>query len=649
MTASYQIKPTSETLQTIRDYLANTYWDQDCWYIQDEFFNEYRLSKPDVLRTLQFSLFSPAIRNEIKYFYAIRIERRLHLRLRTIFSYGVTHQQLAAFLNKYYPKIRSITDLPGEKAIKLYKMHLIQKGLKVSVNNHIYYSLLSQLIDFFIHYYDNRNEFDKDVWDCRKIPGVRITENTSEYLISFSGIPLQYRSLVKRYLKVRLSTIGRTTGTHEMLSLQLFTSCIANIHSEWSDLSDLERADIEVFLSRNRQHNSDSLKLQWRYITHIRAFLEYIQRAEYCEAPKRPSAQLIWKEDLPRLPKKSPIDIGLIPDGVLRQLEDNLEYISPPEYIPIVIVLRASGWRISDVLNLRYDTCIEHARQGWWLCGDIPKTGVLNHRVPITDEVAAVIQAVINDTISKSTDENNSKHYLFVRFDGKRMGRPPCGSDVQRALNRLAKNRNIIDDDVKMFHFKNHAFRHTKGIELINNGMSLLHVQKWMAHASPEMTLTYAKILDTTMRKSWEEAVKNGVFRLDSTGKPIKVNLSELENEDQIEWEYIRSNLDAVKIPLGYCFKSKKVDCRQQLNPCLVCSSFCTVPEFLPQFEMEMAEVRQVIDRAIAQGQSVWVEKNQALLERYQAIVNVLEEGKIHHRAGKAGREYVEEERNNAK
>ncbi|MDD4400146.1 MAG: hypothetical protein PHS01_11445 [Dysgonamonadaceae bacterium] len=23
-------------------------------------------------------------------------------------------------------------------------------------------------------------------------------------------------------------------------------------------------------------------------------------------------------------------------------------------------------------------------------------------------------------------------------------------------------------------------------------------------------------------------------------------------------------------------------------NPCLVCSSFCTVPEFLPQFEMEM-------------------------------------------------------------
>jgi len=62
---------------------------------------------------------------------------------------------------------------------------------------------------------------------------------------------------------------------------------------------------------------------------------------------------------------------------------------------------------------------------------------------------------------------------------------------------------------------------------------------------------------------------------------------------------------------------------------------------------MEMMEVRQVIDRASAQGRTIWVEKNQALLERYEAIVGVLRDGKIHHRAGKAGREYVGEERNN--
>ena len=30
---------------------------------------------------------------------------------------------------------------------------------------------------------------------------------------------------------------------------------------------------------------------------------------------------------------------------------------------------------------------------------------------------------------------------------------------------------------------------------------------------SPEMTLVYAKVLDTTLRKSWEQAVKNGLFK----------------------------------------------------------------------------------------------------------------------------------------
>ena len=38
--------------------------------------------------------------------------------------------------------------------------------------------------------------------------------------------------------------------------------------------------------------------------------------------------------------------------------------------------------------------------------------------------------------------------------------------------------------------------------------MNLIHVQKWLAHSSPEMTLRYARVLDTTMRKSWEDVMK---------------------------------------------------------------------------------------------------------------------------------------------
>jgi integrase len=149
----------------------------------------------------------------------------------------------------------------------------------------------------------------------------------------------------------------------------------------------------------------------------------------------------------------------------------------------------------------------------WYLCGDIIKTQVLNHRIPITDGVAAVVQVVAEETKDKSTHENNPNHLLFVRFDGIRKGRCPQGTLIQQVLNRLAQKQKIVDDQGNIFHFGNHAFRHTKGVELINNGMNLSHVQKWMAHMSPEMTLRYARILDTTMRRSWKDATKTGAIQ----------------------------------------------------------------------------------------------------------------------------------------
>ena len=352
---------------------------------------------------------------------------------------------------------------------------------------------------------------------------------------------------------------------------------------------------------------------------------------------------LLFKEDLPRRPLRTDNDIKYIPDGVLQQLEDQLEHVSPAEYIPVILLLRASGWRISDILNLKFDQCLDRTSQGWYLCGDIVKTQVLNHRVPITDEVATVVQAVIEEVKKKSTSDNNPNKLLFVRFSGKRKGHCPKGAFIRNALNRLAKQQSIVDDQGNVFHFGNHAFRHTKGVELINNGMSLLHVQKWMAHVSPEMTLRYARILDTTMQTSWETATKQGLFRINESGKPAKIDLTDIENEDLVEWEYIRSNLDAVRMPLGYCMKPKKQECHTQLIPCLTCRNLCTTPDFIPQYELEIQETKAMVERGKDQGRSSWMEKNQTLLERYESILVVLKEGKTHNKASKKGREYVGE------
>lgn len=646
MIEAFRVEPTHEKQQEVSKFLTG-YWKNDVWKIDDSFFDELRPLKSSLTnRSVNFSLFPLLQRYEVKFMFATRLQNQ-EIRLSTVFVYSPAIKRLGGFLNTYYPRASSIVDLPYDKAEIQWRTFLIEGGAKVNCKyiNSIYQVVFNQLYSFFVNFYDTREEIEKDIWDVRKIPGARITENKSDYLLNFTKIPMPFRSLTKRYLKFRITVVSQGHGSHDLVSLRLFFGFLHERYSMWQDLINLDRKDMEAYLSWSRAYSEGWKEQNYRCLISLKTFLEYIQRAQYPEAPELPSLLLLFKEDLPRRFQRTENDIKYIPDGVLQQLEDQLGHVSPDAYIPIVLLLRASGWRISDILNLKFNKCLDRTSQGWYLCGDIVKTQVLNHRVPITDQIAVVVQVVVEEVKEKSTPDNNPNKLLFVRFDGKRKGRCPQGRTIQRALNRLAGQQKIVDDQGNIFHFGNHAFRHTKGVELINNGMSLVHVQKWLAHVSPEMTRRYAEILDTTMRKSWETATKQGLFRINESGKPMEIDITDLQNDDLVEWEYIRSNLDAVRMPLGYCMKPKKQECHTQLIPCLTCRNLCTTPDFIPQYELEIQETKAMVERGKDQGRSSWMEKNQTLLEHYESILIVLKEGKTHHKANKKGREYVGEDR----
>jgi hypothetical protein len=54
-----------------------------------------------------------------------------------------------------------------------------------------------------------------------------------------------------------------------------------------------------------------------------------------------------------------------------------------------------------------------------------------------------------------------------------------------------------------------------------------LTVQELLAHASPEMTLRYAKLLDDTKRKAFESVINKGVFSFDLNGEVQEVKAGE--------------------------------------------------------------------------------------------------------------------------
>jgi integrase len=181
----------------------------------------------------------------------------------------------------------------------------------------------------------------------------------------------------------------------------------------------------------------------------------------------------------------------------------------PEEIRLIVSLLEATGFRISDICALKID-CLIHREDGWWLAGEQRKVKDKTHRVPISEEIVKIVLTQQELTRRKSSLELNPFDYLFPTYNGTRRGQPISRENVVNNLNKLAVENKIVDENGDIYRCKPHAFRHRFGVNLINNGMNILHVQKLMAHASPEMTLVYAQIHDTTLRKEWEKASNNG-------------------------------------------------------------------------------------------------------------------------------------------
>ncbi|WP_335574370.1 tyrosine-type recombinase/integrase [Neobacillus vireti] len=642
---AFQPKATTEKTAVILKQL-NGRFGNDVWNLTDHFLEEYGggSSWTYKQKKIHFEHLPTNIKHEFKFFFATQLVNE-EITLKTIAAYSTSFVHLRNFVQKYYQKITSLVDIPYNHGLLKYRTFLTNLGLKTktkSGNNTNPITLFNSIMKFFYHFYDTRDEMEKDIWDMRRIPNARYTINRSQYLISFEKIPSIFRKLVKEYCTFALTYVSQNKLSEYIRGLDFYLNFVQKNHPDWTDFSQLKRADLEKYFTYfNQENGSYSPAYRYNLLSSIKYFLEYLQRFERSESPLRPISTLFFKEDFPKIPKQNENQIKYIPETVMKQLEHLLyqdqKEITPPmkvnemDYIPIVILLMATGWRISDILNLRIQNCLISTDKGYYLQGDIPKTDTKRHRVPIDKELAGILQTVIDQAKVNSTQENNPEGYLFVRTRGKRRGKPFSGSSIQNALNRWAERYRIVDQSGKVYHFGNHAFRHTKGVELINLGMNLTHIMKWFAHVSPEMTLTYAKIADDTLRKEWEKAQekKGALLRVDLN----QAQVSEMNmEEDLIHWEYIQSNIEAVRVPLGYCLASKKEGCPYVITPCLTCPNFCTTPDNLTDFEREIKKVEEHIE--MTRGFPIYNEKTQEQLTNLIRVRDQLSEGKAHRGTG---------------
>lgn len=650
---------TTEYIET-NYFLENDTWTVDFFFKIKQFQSqgvEYKSTR----KSFRFTIENESLKIEFKYLIYHLIFQDKWKISSWIISQQTYLTKLFTFLDEKYPSLNTMLDLNIEKAEKEWLYYLNDKGIKtISTQKTIQgeyrnktpvANILRNMYDKYFDLMDTREEWEKDSWNARILNqkyGIEFNESNTVFRINFSNISNSiFKNEVKKYCKQRL--LGRnnfsvSTSMTYSKYIPPFLNFINELEPTWNDLTRLNRRHIEQYIAYLNEYAQNQLKNKnanpkmyiYRALITVETFLSDIQRYNYEIAPTTPIQKLIYPEDKPTLPKKSADKLDYIPDFVLEQLFEHINDLHS-DVIPVVYVAFRSGLRICDVLDLNHD-CLVRLKEKYYIQDDLQKVSLEGHRIPIDDELANLLAVEIKQSKELSNQDNNPKNLIFVRYRGSRKGYPYSQQWVRDKLNELAHKHQIKDENGKLFHFTMHQFRHTYGVKLLNGGADILVVQELLGHASPEMTLTYAKLLDTTKRKAFDEVIKQGVFSFDNGNQIIEYRPGDDIPKDILETLYRDHKLTAMDNPYGTCHARIKGSCpHMDEPPCLTCNggkpcnhlAIGFSEEDTQKYKLLVKTTTKSIKFAEQYGREDIKKKNQKNLETYQSILNTLQKGEI--------------------
>jgi len=248
-----------------------------------------------------------------------------------------------------------------------------------------------------------------------------------------------------------------------------------------------------------------------------------------------------------------------------------------------------------------------------------------------------MVQKSIDKAKELSTEENNPKKYLFNTCEGKLKGNPLNKQALLYTIQRLIEKMDIRDVNSQLYHFKLHSLRHTRAKEYVEQGMGISIIQQILGHRSLQMTVHYATVSENMLYEKWKNTEDLELFKVNTeTNELIEVDTSTDAGENLIRYEYVKKNLDAVRVPFGVCFKASKIPCKQQMNHCLTCASFCTTTENVPEYEEEILKVKTQIEVSDKFGRELWAEKNKQYLNILEKTLEKVKEYKLVHKNSKS-------------
>ncbi|MHB8345518.1 MAG: tyrosine-type recombinase/integrase [Ferrimicrobium sp.] len=428
------------------------------------------------------------------------------------------------------------------------------------------------------------------------------------------------RDVVIRYLITLSATLRPKTIADKCEGLRLFFDWLAREHQEVDRLAQLNRSMIEEFLiwnhgrpSRGRRRPGEPVTVSRQYAS-VAALRSFIGDLVFWEWPDAPSRQLVHHNDLPRIPMPVPRALEPLVDAAL--MEGVLRVEDPAARCGIQI-LRGTGMRIGELLELELDCLIDFGDHGTWLRVPIGKLNT-ERSVPLDEETLAAF----DEWIGLRGRQRSIPHprtgrpadFLFM-IAGHAMGQ----GRIRNGLASAVEKAGLVDRSGAPLHVSPHQLRHTYGTTLINGGMSLQALMALLGHVTPEMTLRYAHLASDTVKDAYDEATRKMTPRRHvlvggPTGNFVPA---------RVDW--LRSEMLKTRLAAGYCSRHPAAGPCPYANVCETCENFAPGPAFRGTLTDQLADIITLRNDAQERGWTAEAERHQRVAEAIERHLRELE------------------------
>ena len=416
------------------------------------------------------------------------------------------------------------------------------------------------------------------------------------------------------YLDRLTATHSRGTVTGTATRLNHFAAHLAAVDPALMSLADLDRRrHIETYLTATAEATNSrtgapiqASERRGRILA-VHCLLNDIAEWGWPEAPKR---RLVFRSDIPKLPRALPR--YLTPD-LDRRLTQALH--TWPERLPAdaLLLQRATGLRIGELVDLELDSVHEIPGQGAWLKVPLGKLNT-ERMVPLDEETVALIDRIVahrshgrplpHPRTARPTD------YLLTHH-----GRRLTVDHLRDVLTR-------VTTDAGLPHIIPHQLRHTTA--LVNAGVSLQSLMALLGHVSAEMSLRYGRLFDSTVRTEYERALaaaKAHLGTLPTEPSQGRVSLPIVDGD----WKVA----PAIKARLagGFCIRAQVQGPCAYANICEHCPNFRTDTGYLPVLAAQRADTETLARDAEARGWTGEAERHRRLIARLDAHISQTQTG----------------------